>query len=701
MPNAPEKITVPLRVEDGEKWQAGCICVVLAALVWMVFGQTRGFEFVNYDDSENVYLNTQVANGLTLDGLIYAFTHSHVGHWNPLTTLSHMLVSQICGLSPGGHHLGNVLLHGTAAVLLFLVFWRMTGTLWRSAFIAAVFAIHPLRVESVAWVTERKDVLSGVFFMLTLAAYVRYVRQPQSTGRYVAVVVLFALGLMSKSMLVTLPFVLLLLDYWPLGRFAQDLPQQSFLAIFRTLIREKIPLLALSALCAVIQLFANQDGIISSEKMPLLTRVCNAVVSYVAYIGQMFYPVGLVVFYPHPENTLPAWTITLAIALLLAISVAVFTMRKGRPWLLVGWLWYLGIMVPVIGLVQSGELARADRYTYLPQIGLCLMLAWLAVDFCAGLRQHSLLLGSLMAGTITVLALTAYLQTSVWRNSEALWNHALACNPKNYLAHENLAGVSELKGRINDAIAHRHQALDINPDYEFSHNNIGLNLLESGRTDEAIPHFQRALEIKPRYPKALNNLGTALLQKGQTDVSIQHFSKALEIKPDYAVAEANLGNAFLRNGRVASAIFHYQKALEIAPDYAKARGNLGNALLQLGRVREAVSEFEKALAIQPDYQVVQNNLAWVLATQPDATLRDGPRAVALALQASTATGDKNCRILLTLAAAYAEAGRFPDAVRTAQRALQLPEAQADTALSAALRAQLEIYQSGSPFHERL
>ena len=732
MPDPPESTDLPASAARGTLWLAGGICLLLTALVWMVFGQTLRFEFVTYDDPA-VYDNPEVAKGLTLGGVVWAFTHTQIGHWDPLTTLSHMLVSQICGLAPGGHHWGNVLLHGMGAILLFLVLWRMTSALWRSAFVAAVFAIHPLRVESVAWVTERKDVLSGVFFMLTLAAYARYVRQPQSTARYVMVAVLFALGLMSKSMLVTLPFVLLLLDYWPLGRFAQTCSGQGFLPTLWSLVREKFPLLAMSALGAVIQLFANQESIISSEKMPFLTRAGNALVSYADYIGQMFYPANLAVFYPHPENTLLAWQITLSAVLLISISTAALALRKRRPYFLIGWLWYLGMLVPVIGLVQSGELARADRYTYLPQIGLCLMLAWAAVDLCAGLRHRLLLLGSLSGIVIAALTLAAHRQASYWRDTTALWNHALASDPKNWLAHIFLAIELERKDRYTEAASHLRRALEIKPDYATAHNNLGVNLLHNGESVEAISHLQKAIEIKPDDAATHNTLANAFVETGKLEEAIHHYRKAIEIKPDFAEAEANLANALFSTGHVANAIVHYEKALEIQPGYAEAHSNLASAMIQTGRIREAVGHLQKAVALTPDsafahanladglllsgaaadavphfqraldlqprFPSAQTALAWVLATHPNAALRDGPRAVTLAEQASKAADENTGRILRTLAAAYAEAGRFPEAIQIAQRALELPETRSNTALRESLRTQLEIYRSGSPFHE--
>ena len=653
---------------------------------------------MSYDDPDNVYDNPRVAHGLTLDAFVSAFTHTQVGHWNPLTTLSHMLVSQFCGVNPGGHHLGNVLIHGAAAVLLFLVLWRMTSFLWRSAFVAAVFAIHPLRVESVAWVTERKDVLSGVFFMLTLAAYVRYVRAPQSPARYVSVAVLFVLGLMSKSMLVTLPFVLLLLDYWPLGRFDRASSGQSFFPTLRALLREKIPLLALSALFAVIQIIANWEGIVDSGKMPLAMRMGNAIASYADYIGQMFYPARLAVFYPHPEGTLPAWKLALAFAVLAAISSAAFGLRKRHPYLITGWLWYLGMLVPVIGLVQSGDLARADRYTYLPHIGLYLAFTWTVADLFTGLSYRRLLFAPAAVAAIAALMTAAWRQTAYWHDSETLWQHALTATKDNYMAQESL-GMLHMTDRPSEAMNRFRAALEINPGFARPANNLGFLLLQSGRVEEAIGNFRKAVELRPDYTQARFNLGNALLATGHIDEAIDHYQRVVESSPDFARAECNLGLAYQRTGRIANAITHYQRAVELDPSFAGSQGALGRALLQEGRAREAVPHIERALEITPDIPVLQNDLAWLRATSAIPELRNGVQAVELAEKASKAADGKNILFRRTLAAAYAEAGRFPEAIQTVQRALQLPESEGDKAQRDALRAELELYRSGSPFHE--
>ncbi len=641
----------------NDRWLVPGVCIFLAAITFVVFGQTLGHEFVNYDDALYVADNPAVLGGLSLKGIVWAFTHNVNVNWTPLTVITHMLDCQFYGLNPGGHHLTNLLLHTTTAILLFLVLRRMTGFLWRSAFVAAVFAIHPLHVESVAWIAERRDVLSGLFFMLTLGAYAGYVRHRWSTGRYLMVLLMLALALMSKPMVVTLPFVLLLLDYWPLKRF----PQPGGHLIPWRLIVEKVPLLALSGAACVATLFAQKEAI---QLVPLSLRIGNALVSYVVYLGQMIYPAGLAVFYPYPGNGLALWKIIAAFVLLLVISVGAVAARRKQPWFLIGWLWYLGMLVPAIGLVQSGLRARADRYTYLPQIGLYLLLTWAAVDLCARWRHRRVVLGGGSALILAALIFCAHVQTSYWRNSESLWTHTLACTSDNVLAH----------------------------------NNLGNALVKMGKVDEAIVHYRKALQIRPDYAEAHINLGAALVKKDRVGEAIVHYQKALQIEPDNEEASYNLGNVLLKKGEVDEAIAHYQQALQIKPDFAEAHNNLGKALLQKGNAGEAITHFQKTLQIEPDNAEAQNNLAWVLATCPQASLRNGGKAVELARRANQLTGDGNPVVLGTLAAAYAEAGRFPEAVATAQRALQVAGTQSNTALAEAIRSQLKRYQAGLPFH---
>ncbi len=621
---------------DGwdQRWRVSAVCLVLAAITFAVFGQTAGFEFVNYDDNIYVYDNPAVARGLTLKGAVWALTFGEIGHWHPLTWLTHMADCQVYGLWAGGHHLTNVALHALAAVLLFLALREMTGSLWRSAFVAAVFAIHPLRVESVAWIAERKDVLSGVFFMLTLWAYARYAGRP-SRWRYAAVALAYALGLLCKNTLVTLPFVLLLLDWWPLHRVKLDgggggkVGAARLIGLFGGLVKEKIPLFLLSVGSCVATALVPEK-IFDSYRLPFLVRIGNALISYCVYLRQMVFPAGLANPYPNPPRGLPFWEVALAFVLLAAISVSVVAWRKRRPYLLVGWLWYLGMVVPTIGIIQISYYAHADRYTYLPGIGLVLAGTWAVGDCSLGWRHRRAVLGGLMAAVMGALMVCAWKQTAYWKSSETLWTHTLACTTGNYVAHYNL----------------------------------GVTLFQKGMVDEASTHFRSALQIKPDYVEACNDLAIALRQKGSVDEAIVLYQKALQLQPDYAEAHYNLAIALQQKGRTDEAIAHYQKALQIKADYAKA----------------------------------QNNLAWVLATCPQAALRNGKKAVELAERAKALTGGEDPIILHTLAAACAEAGRFSEAVETAQQALRLAEAQSNPKLAGKLQSELILYQAGSPYH---
>src|SRR2546421_11526812 len=399
-----------MKARPNRCWLAVGICFSLMVLVWLVFGQTLWHDFVNYDDPRYVYENTKITGGLSISGTAWAFTHIHSMNWHPLTTISHMLDCQLYGVKAGGHHFTNVLLHSIAAMLLFIALLEMTGAFWRSAFVAAVFAIHPLHVESVAWIAERKDVLSGVFFMLTLLAYVCYVRSPR-VGHYLVVIFAFACGLMSKPMLVTLPFVLLLLDYWPLARIKGQ---------FGKRVLEKIPLIALSGVSSFITFLVQKGAVGRAEDLPILERINNAVISYVLYIWQMLWPVNLAVFYPHPENRLPLWEIVSCLLLLIRITAAAILLRKQRSYLITGWFWYLGMLVPVIGLVQVGWQGHADRYTYLPQIGLYLALTWAVADMTALYQHRRVALSTAAILIIAALSSGAWIQTSYWRDSETL-----------------------------------------------------------------------------------------------------------------------------------------------------------------------------------------------------------------------------------------------------------------------------------------
>jgi len=445
-----------------------------------------------------------------------------------------MLDCQLYGLRAGWHHFTNVLLHTVAVILLFLALTKMTGAFWRSAFAAAVFAIHPLHVESVAWIAERKDVLSGVFFMLTLLTYMHYTRLP-SVRRYLVVVFVLGCGLMSKPMLVTVPFVLLLLDYWPLDRIRG----QFWLRVW-----EKIPLVALSAISSVATLVAQKGAVGWTEELPILERITNAIVSYVFYIWQIFWPTRLAVFYPHPENALPFWEIISSLLLLICITAVAIALRKQRPYLMTGWLWYLGMLVPVIGLVQVGWQARADRYTYLPQIGLYIAVTWAVADLTASWRRQRTILSVAALVVISLLSLCAFVQTSYWRDSETLFKHALAVTRNNDVAENNLGIVFQGQGKLDDAISLLQSAVALRPDNSPAHENLAKALLQKGQVADALIHYKKLLELQPDNIEVHNIVGTVLVQQRRIREGVEEWEKVLAIQPENGNAMSNLAWVF-------------------------------------------------------------------------------------------------------------------------------------------------------------
>jgi Flp pilus assembly protein TadD len=640
------------------------ICCVLVALIWIAFGQTLGHDFINYDDPQYVTANRIVAEGITAAGIKWAFTHRVASNWHPLTMLSHMVDCELFGLKAGGHHATNLILHTLTAVFLFLVLRKMTAATRASAFTAALFALHPLRVESVAWISERKDVLSGFFFVLTLAAYLGYVRQ-RSVGRYLLVLFLFVLGLLSKPMLVTLPLVLLLLDRWPLRR------DQSG----RSLLLEKLPLCALSLGLAAITLLLQTRTISSIAMIPLPLRLYNVATSYLLYIRQMIRPTRLGLFYPYPSGTLSAWALLIAVALLCVVTFAVWHFRERRPYLLTGWFWYLIMLMPVIGFIQVGRQAHADRYTYLPQIGLYLAVIWLILDLSRSWRYRPQILGSLAVIVIASLTSLTHAQAAHWRDSESIWRRTLAVTSNNATAHKNLGLTLLKKSQVDEAISHLREALELSPDYIAGHRN----------PDNASLH---------------ENLGTALLTKRHFKDAAAQFKKASELDPDSPELDDKLARALFQDNDVAGAITHWQKSLAAHPGDPTLHASLATAFSRQGSFEEAVAHYEKALAAAPESIPTLNNFALLLATCSDPQFRDGERAVDLATKAKALSGGQNPSIIRTLAAAYAEAGRFKEASETAGQALQLALAQGDSSLAGELRLEISLYALGLPRRTR-
>jgi tetratricopeptide (TPR) repeat protein len=645
-----------------------------------VFSQTTRYGFVNFDDDLYVYNTPAIKAGLTVKGMSLAFVSQHARNWHPLTTISHMLDCQLYGLNAGGHHATNLILHIIAVFLLFRVLLQTTGALWRSAIVAVLFAVHPLHVESVAWVSERKDVLSAVFFFLMVDAYVRYARGP-SIARYLLVAMLFIAGLMSKSMLVSAPMILLLLDYWPLGRMrgqgaeARDrrLEASRRWAVISRLLLEKIPLFVLSAGACVITFVLQKRATGAIPPLPLLWRCENAITSYTIYIWKTLWPTRLAVFYPHPNDTLTIWELIFAVAFLMAVTAAAIIWRRQHPYLLTGWFWYLTMLIPVIGIVQVGEQGHADRYTYLPSVGLFLAAVWFAADI-ATVRRSRLRLVVATAATTLLLALlawTAFVQTSYWRNSDTLWNHALAVTSDNDVAHNNLGYLCADRGDLDKAVSHFENAARI----------------RSGKTN---PHYDVASGFVQM------NLADALARKGRSDEAMAHYEEAIRLQPYDADAYYNRGNLFFAKGQVEAAIADWEKTLLIQPNDADAHTCLGNALLRQGSLKGAVDQYEMAVALAPEDPHSRNNIAWILATSSDSSIRDGAKAVGFAEQAAALSGGREPQFLRTLGAAYAETGRFTEAIAAARQAVAIANMQGKQSLAKNLEKDLVFYRASLP-----
>jgi tetratricopeptide (TPR) repeat protein len=564
------------------------LCLVLMTLV--VFGQIRYYDFLILDDYAYIVENPHVRSGLSVENVLWAFT----SYWHPLTWLSHMLDCEIYGLNPPGHHVHALLLHAANALLLFLVLRNMTGALWRSAFVAAVFALHPLRIESVAWVAERKDVLAAFFWMTTLWAYLKFTRKP-SAANYILTIFIFAFGLMAKPTLVTLPFVVILLDYWPLGRFRFGLYNTIHSADSGGNIRspamiilEKVPLLLLAAGSSLVTFLAvKMAGGINPDAVPLALRAENALISYVKYLGEMIWPTDLAVLYPHSPDPLSFWSVAGSLFLLGCVSFVVFLQATRQPYLVVGWLWYLGTLVPVIGLVQVGAQTMADRFTYVPHVGLSIAAVWGVSDLTSRWPRRNILLAVISGLILCSLALSTHRQLPYWKDSISLLSRAIQVTRNNFLAHHFLGNALSREHRLPEAIHQFSEALKINPRHLPSLYNLAFIMAQEGMLEEATDHYNRALQLSPNDATIYNNLGNLLARQGKSGEAIRHYSKALEIKPDYAPAHNNLGNLFMEEGKTEQAIIHYSAALRIEPGLSEARHNLK---LAMERMRQKESE---------------------------------------------------------------------------------------------------------------
>lgn len=677
------------------------ICLALAIITLAAHWPVLQNDFVNYDDNEYVTENEHVLHGLNWPDAKWAFTTGQTGSSVPLTWLSHQLDYQLYGAWAGGHHLTNLALHVVNALLLFLLFWRMTHAMWPSVFVAAVFAIHPLHVESVAWISERKDVLSGLFFMLTLHMYVTYAGKPRFLP-YALALFLFALGLLSKPMLVTLPCVLLLLDYWPLRRmsFGKTEHDSEMKRPFNRLVLEKIPFAMMAGVWSVLTFIIQRKvgAVADAGKIGIDLRLGNALTSYAVYLWKTFWPQELAVFYPYP-SALPWGMVAVSAIFLVFLSGLCLAKRRSSPYLFVGWLWYLGMLVPVIGLIQAGAQARADRYTYLPQIGLCLALGWGIAELTKSWRYRRPVLAATAFIALSMLMGRTWDQTKIWRDSETLWTHALAVTSHNDTAHNNLGIALSRKGDADNALLHFEEVAEIKPNRRKLHYNMAIALLQKGKIDDAIANYEKELEIQPEFAEAHNNLGILLAQKGRTAEAIAHLQKALEIEPRYPKLHYNLAHIYLQKGQIDDAIIHYQKELQLQPDETEALNDLGIAFSQKGKVSDAIGQWQKTLRIQPDNLNAQCNLAWIFATHPDGFIRDGTKAITHATRASQLSHQRDPRIFRLLAAAYAENGRFDDAIQAAERGLELASDRGESALAATLKENLALYRTKIPLRD--
>jgi protein O-mannosyl-transferase len=813
--------------------------VLLAAVTLAAYWPVLHNDFVSYDDRAYVTENPHVLAGLSRDSVQWALRTGHAGNWHPLTWLSHMLDVQLYGLNPLGHHGTSLLLHTVNVLLLFVCLKGMTGALWRSATVAALFALHPMHVESVAWVAERKDVLSTCFFLLTLWAYARYARKCVVSGQgsvvssqgaapgnsqganarttdcglrttaspsrftfhvscispgpslfYLLALGLFALGLMSKPMLVTLPCVLLLLDFWPLRRMRSG--------AVGWLILEKVPFLALSVASSVTTFLIQRGaGAVSSlETLPLEFRVCNALISYVRYAIKTVWPFNLAVFYPAPGQWPDIW-VGAAVVVLAGVSALALWRVRAAPYLAVGWLWYLGTLVPVIGLVQVGQQAMADRYSYIPLIGLFLMIVWAAADIAGRWPPARGWLAAAGAVGIGACAMLTWRQAGYWRNSGSLFEHALAVTHDNAVAqnnlgvwlmdggntaaaeahfaeavrirprypealvnlglcrdqegnpdeaiellqraaeisgsavaHYNLASLLSKRGDLAGAESHYQSALKAKPEFAEAWYNLGLLKGKQGKADEAERCYTTALRFNPRLAEAHSALGGMLVAQKRFDAGIEHFQAALQCAPASADAQFNLAAALNAKGDFDGAAAHYAEACRLRPEDVEARQKLALALLSGGKLSDAAAQFQEVLRLRPnagtehslalaldaqgqveaalphyreavrlspETPLYLNDLAWVLATSPKAELRDGAQAVRLAEEACKLSGGKEARCFGTLDAAYAEAGRFDDAVATATKARELALAAGQPELAQAAEARLVLYRARKPY----
>lgn len=597
---------VQVQVEPRPRTPYFIISLLLVISVLAVYWQAGQFEFVDFDDPVYVSENPHVKAGLNSEGVKWAMAAAYAQNWHPLTWISHMLDYSLFGADPGKHHLTAVFLHAANSVLLFLLLSYLTGSTWRGGIVAGLFALHPQHVESVAWISERKDVLSTLLLLLTVFSYAWYVKKP-GVGRYALVMVMFTLGLMAKPMLVTLPLLLLLIDLWPLKRTG---------SCVQHLVIEKIPLLLLSGISAMLTVWAQKKGaaVASLDVLPLGVRIANALMSSVVYLVKMVWPVKLAGYYPHPVDSLPQWQVAGSGLILVCTTFLAILLARRIPYLTFGWFWYLITLAPVIGIMQVGMQARADRYTYVPLLGIFIILAWGVPDLFTRFsstkqdRNQSLALGAVSVTILIAFAACSYVQASYWKDSRTFYSRAVSVTDRNWFALNGLGSAYMEQGKVDEAIECFREAVEIMPGYSAAQNNLGRALAESGNNEEAAKYYEEALRVDSNNPNAYNNLANSLLRQGKVDEAIEYYRKSLELDPDSALTHFNLALTLHQNGRADEAARHYEASLRLDPDNADAHNNLGLILTQRGKFKEAIVHYEKALEINPELQAARDNI---------------------------------------------------------------------------------------------
>ena len=687
----------------SSKRDALVVSIFLLAVTLAVFSPVLNHAFLNYDDPDFVTANPNVQQGINGRSLSWAFTSLFI-YWQPLTWVSYMLDHQGWGLNPRGFHLTNLWLHAANTLLLFAALRRLTKALWPSAFVAALFALHPLHVETVAWISERKGVLSGTFWMLALWAYARYVEKP-GWPRYVPVVIFFAGGLMSKSMVITLPFVFLLLDYWPLRRLQSGTPGDHGTSTTprRTvlqLLTEKAPLLALALASGYLTVLAQRkvSAVMTLEQLSLGQRLGHALLGYLGYLRKTIWPSDLTVHYPLPE-TLPTWAILVAMLVVGGLSALALANARKFPWLVVGWLWFLGTLLPVSGLLQTGDQALADRYSYLPLIGLFIAVTWTVAELFRGATHPRMLLGLPAIGVVAACVVVTGMQLQHWANTRMLFAHSVAVTSRSYVAHAILANTYADAGQWAAAEKLYTQALSFKEAYTDGQFGFANTLAAQGKFAEAAPHFRRAIQLNPGLADAHNNFGFALLRQNNPTEAAAEFTAAIRINPNAARNHVGLAIAQQMLGRTDEAVATYARVVGLAPNTAAAFLGFGNFLVGQGYSAQALPCYQQALKLEPNSVEALSRLAWTYATHQDAAVRHGAEALRLATQACALTQEKDAVSLNALAAAYAENGQFPKAIEAAQKALALAQSSGQTQIAPIVQKLIELYQAGKPYRE--